>query len=773
MNTTSQSLSRLIIVFIAGVMLVSGCSNSGSPQFPDETMPNETIVDTADVENSLANDDVIDATNQTPASAVESAGPIDTTTDDNVTRIQFDITVPEYQSDSLQVRLIWGGEDLSAMWIVDETWMAAADFPTDTQNQLSVTFSDNNGITTLASYETPLLTGSGSTQTYTITAEQFSTDQWDDDADGISNLDELRADHPKPVDSSTESAAALQPVSASIELMADKTFRISWEPDNAANYYHVLENPDGISGYTDVSGELDATTEYYDHRVALHKRFNARYIVQACNVSSCVTSAQQLIEGTLEAAIGYIKASNTDLYDYFGGAVSVSADGKTLAVGARNENSAATGVNADQYNDLDYFDYTGAVYVFSHSNKGWRQQAYLKASNTEADDQFGYSVSLSSDGNTLIVGAPGEKSAATGINGDQNNNAADASAGAVYVFTRSSDNWQQQAYLKASNTRGKDFANSGEHFGHELSLSADGNTLAVSAPYEDSPGTGVNGNQIQDDNPYTRNTGAVYVFQRNNNVWQQQAYIKSDITESRSDFGRVLTLSADGNTLAVSAYDKITGEVIGPFARGPDATDFYGAVYVYARTDGNWTKQAFLRSNTDHWVSFGEALGLSANGNVLAISIPSKLEKSVQMFERVDGSWEYQSTLRSNNDDDLEGFGKSLSLSADGSTLAVGAPNEDRRTIGIQGYQGDEYPEKDSGAVYVFTRPDGVWQQLAYVKPSNTKAGSLFGSVISLSANGDTMAVGASEESSATTGINGDQYGDPEAAVAAGAVYLY
>ncbi|MDW8373921.1 MAG: FG-GAP repeat protein, partial [Planctomycetota bacterium] len=73
------------------------------------------------------------------------------------------------------------------------------------------------------------------------------------------------------------------------------------------------------------------------------------------------------------------------------------------------------------------------VYVFVRSGGVWSQQAYIKASNTGADDWFGYSVALSADGNTLAVGAPYEESNATGIGGNQNDNSA-ADSGAVYLF---------------------------------------------------------------------------------------------------------------------------------------------------------------------------------------------------------------------------------------------------------------------------------------------------------------------------------------------------
>ena len=122
----------------------------------------------------------------------------------------------------------------------------------------------------------------------------------------------------------------------------------------------------------------------------------------------------------------YLKASNTGVNDNFG--TSVALDGDTLAVGAYNEGSAATGVNGDQADNSA--SGAGAVYVFVRSGSTWTQQAYVKASNTESYDRFGISVAL--DGDTLAVGAYGESSADIDLDGDQADNSA-SQAGAVYV----------------------------------------------------------------------------------------------------------------------------------------------------------------------------------------------------------------------------------------------------------------------------------------------------------------------------------------------------
>ena len=192
----------------------------------------------------------------------------------------------------------------------------------------------------------------------------------------------------------------------------------------------------------------------------------------------------------------HLKASNPDRGDSFGSSVAISGD--TLVVGAPGEDSAATGIGGDQ-NDNDARE-SGAAYVFVRTGSTWSQQAYLKASNTEAEDSFGESVAVSGD--TVIVGAPTEGSDATGIDGPQDNNNAEGS-GAAYVFVRTGSTWSQQIYLKASNT------GTGDHFGESVAIS--GNTLVVGAIREDSSAIGVNGGSNDD----LTDSGAAYVFVRN------------------------------------------------------------------------------------------------------------------------------------------------------------------------------------------------------------------------------------------------------------------
>ncbi len=559
--------------------------------------------------------------------------------------------------------------------------------------------------------------------------------------------------------------------------VATKTLQFSWAAVANTDHYRILVNPDGASGFSVVPGAENIAGLSYDLEVSVHLLdwVAAEYLVEACNTNDnvCLSSpSQTLTAADSIVATGYFKASNTDADDRFGASVSVSGDGNTLAVGAYGEDSNATGVDSDQNDDSS--DLSGAVYIFTKSGGSWSQQAYLKASNSEAGDAFGNTVSLSGDGNTLAVGAVHESSNATGIDGNQADNSAPHS-GAVYVFTRTGSSWTQQAYVKASNT-GED-----DRFASKVRLSSDGNTLAVGAQYEASSATGINGDQTDNSLVWA---GAVYVFTRTGSSWTQQAYVKASTSGENDQFGHSVSLSSDGNTLAVGAFGE-DSNASGIDGNETDNSQLYsGAVYVFTRVGSSWSQQAYVKSsNTHQYDYFGFAVSLSNDGNTLAVGAHGEDGTTiwtpdcgaVYIFTRDGDIWSLQRFRRSINEYGQPGFGYALSLSGDGTTLAVGAYLEDSNATGIDGDHSDD-SAAGAGAVWVFNRAGSSWAYPSpvmqhYVKASNTEAGDNFGIYASLSDDGQTLAVGAYKEGSNATGIGSDQADNT--ATGSGAVYVY
>lgn len=569
---------------------------------------------------------------------------------------------------------------------------------------------------------------------------------------------------------------------------ATKSFLFSWSDVADATHYKLLENPDGVSGFSQVGSDIPAGVQTATHKVPLHGRLNASYLLQSCDAVACIDSSEIKITGSLTEAIGYIKASNTGYQDAFGWSIALSGDGTTLAVGAVGEQSNASGINGDQTIDQAYG--YGAVYVFTQTGGIWSQQAYVKASNPDAQDNFGYSIGLSDDGNLLLVGAPGESSNATGVNGNQLNDSGYYRSGAAYLFERTGTSWAQQTYFKASNTEASD------GFGTKVSLSGDGATLAVSALGENSISTGINGDQTNNDHTGLVNrAGAVYVFGFDGVDWSQQAYVKASNTPYSAHFGQSLSLSDDGNTLAVGAiYDYSNATGINGDQENYSASKS-GAAYVFSRTGIAWSQQAYIKaSNAQREDFFGHAIALSGDGTTLAVSANGERSRAtgingdqynddvyaygqayyskgygaVYVFDFDGTNWAQQAYIKASNARRGDNFGWSVSLDYSGDTLAVGAAGEDNSAKGLNGpqYWGHN---PNSGAAYTFTRSGMDWTQQAYIKASNTGWHQHLREV-ALSNDGETLAAGAFAERSNATGINGDQN---YVFLESGAVYLY
>jgi len=572
---------------------------------------------------------------------------------------------------------------------------------------------------------------------------------------------------------------ATSPAAPALNLsLGIKQLQFTWGSVSDATYYRVFEDTNG-SGFAQLGGDLPASQTTFRRDIAVHFQnwSAARYRIEACNTAGCTTSnTVSAATGALQT-IGYLKASNTAAGDTFGWSLALSGDGKTLALGATGEDSNATGINGTQTNNGA--ESSGSVYVFTRDDAGaWSQQAYVKASNTRADDNFGEALALSADGNTLLVTAPLEDSAATGINGNQ----ADASAtnaGAVYVFTRNAGAWSQQAYLKAGNA----YANA--YFGWSIATSNDGNTVAVGAVGDASNATGLNGNGA---NHSAADAGAAYVFGRSGNTWSQLAYVKASNTNAGDNFGAAVALNAAGDRLAVGApFESSNATGIGGNQTDNSSEDA-GAVYVFSRSGGSWSQQAYVKaSNTVAGANFGNALALDASGNMLAVGAPYETSSAtgingnqadtsaafagaVYVFQRSGSAWSQQAYVKASNTNQHDNFGSALALSQDGTVLAVGAIGESSAAVGLDGNQADN--SRDGvGAVYLFRAASNNWSQLRYIKPATAGQGGEFGSAIAFSSDTNTLAISAAFETSAATGVNGNQADTSQ--IDAGAAWLF
>lgn len=434
----------------------------------------------------------------------------------------------------------------------------------------------------------------------------------------------------------------------------------------------------------------------------------------------------------------YLKAVNPDAIDHFGFATAISDD--TVVVGAYREASNATGVGSDSLDNSA--PKSGAAYVFVRSPTDWSQQAYLKASNAEQDDCFGHSVAV--DGNIVVVGAFNEASSSPGVNGNESDNGAFGS-GAAYVFARNRTSWVQQAYLKGFNPL------SSERFGFSVSVSGD--LVVVGAPRDVGLG---------------QRTGAAYVFERVGTAWHQQAILTASNAEPADEFG--FHVAVDGETIVVGAPNEdsqLTG--VNPTQDNNTAVDA-GAAYVFVRDGTTWIQQAYLKaSNTDPGDFFGTSVDITQDMIVVGATHEASASTGVggnqnsdsatqsgaaYVFVRDGTNWSQQAYLKASNAEEGDRFGTSVGVS--GNKVIVGAIWEDSSASGVNADQGNS--GSGCGAAYVFSRTMTTWRQESYIKALHPGTYDFFGGSVGIS--GTKAVVGAYNEDSAATGVNGDQSDD-------------
>ena len=334
---------------------------------------------------------------------------------------------------------------------------------------------------------------------------------------------------------------------------------------------------------------------------------------------------------------------------------------------------------------------SGSVYVYTRVGTTWVYQTELHAGDPQATDYFGYSVALSADGNVAAVGAYME---------DQGG----SNAGAVYIYNRVGTTWTQfQKFIASGST-------ASAYFGYSLSFNSTGTTLLIGA---------YNANATK---------GQAYLFMLFAWGWAQLSTLLPNDPVNGVMFGSDVALSADGLTAFVGAYGVDTGKT--------DA----GAVYVFSMPDPNniywWTQNAKFQAPTvTAKDAFGRCLALSYDGTVLAVGAyntvaGSDTSGSVYIFTKTAGVWTAKYKLTASDRTSGDYFGQSIAINATGTALIVGAYADDNKGT-------------DSGSVYLFKSVDGVWSFVKKITASDGQATDYFGSAVAMSGDGMSALVGA------------------------------
>ena len=358
--------------------------------------------------------------------------------------------------------------------------------------------------------------------------------------------------------------------------------------------------------------------------------------------------------------------------DYSGYSVSLSSDGTRVAIGA--------------YSNDGNGNSSGHVRIYELSGGTWSQLG-SDIDGEAANDNSGYSVSLSSDGTRVAIGA---------YSNDGNGN----SSGHVRIYELSGGTWSQL---------GSDIDGEAayDQSGSSVSLSSDGTRVAIGAPYND--GT-------------SSNAGHVKVYEYSGGTWNQ---LGSDIEGEAADdnSGYSVSLSSDGTRVAIGAY-------------GNDGTDSdAGHVRVYEWNDGtsSWDK---LGSDIEGEAAddySGRSVSLSSDGTRVAIGAPfndgnGNASGHVRVYEFSGGDWsQLGSDIDGEAADDNSGY--SVSLSSDGTTVAIGAIYNDGTG-------------SNAGHVRIYKLSGGTWSQLGS-DIDGEAVNDYSGLSVSLSSDGTSVAIGA------------------------------
>jgi hypothetical protein len=356
----------------------------------------------------------------------------------------------------------------------------------------------------------------------------------------------------------------------------------------------------------------------------------------------------------------------------FGFSVALSADGNTALVGGPDDREC------------------GAAWIFTRAGSTWTQRgAKLTPSDESGCSSFGWSVALSADGKTALIGGPGDNASPVFFCG--------CAVGAAWIFTRTGSTWTQRgAKLTASDESGDGL------FGDSVALSAKGDTAMIGGPLDGTPATAELVREF--------GNGAAWVFTRSGSRWAQRGAklmpndaspVKTERFSVAESFGASGALSANGDTALIG---------------GPGDNGGFGAAWSFTRSGNVWTQQGakFVRSGEVEFSGlfelFGDRIALSGDGSTALIdSEGNNGDGAAWPFTRSGSAWVQQGGSLAPADESLEGrFGSGVALSVDGGTALVGG-SRDRGTQ--MGETAATWPWGGQGAAWVFTRSGSTWTE--------------------------------------------------------------
>ncbi|MCH7800693.1 MAG: hypothetical protein IIC24_04020 [Chloroflexi bacterium] len=412
----------------------------------------------------------------------------------------------------------------------------------------------------------------------------------------------------------------------------------------------------------------------------------------------------------------------TQQFAELGFSSAINGDGTTVIVGAPLDRDTLVGA--------------GTAYIFVKNAGVWSQEQELQpdaGGPNRGGDNFGWSVDISSDGDTAVVGAKFAECVG-GAGG----------CGAVYVFVRNAGAWTQQAKLQQAQG---DLPGDGPHddaesdfFGHSVSISADGLTIAVGAQLDDADGP---------------DSGSVYIYRKNAGAWPLEKKLLRFPAENFpppddptfygqiANFGRSVSVNGAGTAVAIGA-PGIPG--VGPNNNLADT----GSVFIYAK-NGAWVEEVELEPNVADLVfdmKFGHDVALSASGTTFVGGAPQGNQNNPNsgqafVFEKVAGTWGQQQRLTpdvntfAGPDQCCERFGLSVATSDDGNTVLVGRDENDiSNALGL------------AGSAHVFVRRGGQWSNDHLLQQGVGDIGQAdrFGTSVGVSGDGTAAVVGAPQD---------------------------